>query len=613
MIRSGRLKSWAIASALVSASGGCPPHAALENVGVSGGGNGEQRAPSNGGADGGGEVENGLVGEVGGARDGGGSTGMGGAANGGGFEISGPAVLGDPVAARIFFSDLTSGPASGGYNGGGAIVTLYGNGFGEQRGDSSVTVGGVAAADYLLWSDARIAVQLGADARTGEIVVHSPSGASNGVPFTVRDGRIFCVAVNGDDGASGAFDQPWASLPHAVESVGPGDIIYAMNGVSAVSEHLSEAALSLESDGMPDAPIALLAFPGATVTVGDPGALHYGVRVAPPVGVHTSYWVIAGLRIRGRISALDIGGDGAVGWRVVGNDISCPNGDGPTGCFVASMVTEMRFLGNEVHDTGVVGASKQYHAAYFTTDSNHVEVAWNHVHDNNTCRAIQFHSSPLCLPDCGPGDTTGFNQYDLIVHDNLIHGDACDGIVFATVDPSQGPVEAYNNVIYDVGRGPDPSDGGASYAGIFLPGYVNNGPEGTGFVEVYNNTFYDCGARGGSAAGALARGEYSPGLVLRLRNNIIHQPAGQPYLSEESHADLVAGDHNLWFGNGPGPAFLAANVDADPRFVDLANRDFRLGEDSPAIDAGVDVGLSWDIIGAGRSAGSAIDLGALEH
>lgn len=533
------------------------------------------------------------------------------AGDGGNIDVPGPVLLGDPGAARIFFSDLTSGPSRGGYNDAGAVVTLYGNGFGDERGAATVTVGGGLAADYLAWGDTRIAFQLGSDARTGDIVVHTGAGDSNAVPFVVREGGIFCVSLDGNDQAGGAFGDCWASLPLAVDAVGPGDIIYVMDGVTAETEHRFNAALSIETDATADAPIALVAWPGAAVTIGVPEGLEMGLRAG--IGVPADYWVIAGLRFRGVTSAIELDGTGVEGWRVVGNDISCPDGDGQTGCFAASLATYVRFLGNEVHDTGIGGASKQYHAVYFTTDAVHVEVGWNYIHDNNTCRAIQFHSSPLCAPDCGPTDTTGFNQYDLIVHDNVIHGDACDGIVFATVDPSQGPVEAYNNVIYEVGRGPDPPDGAANYAGIYVPGYLNNGPEGTGVVEVYNNTIYDCGAQGGSAAGAIARDEYSPGLTLRLRNNIIVQPAGQPYLTADTHPDLLMGENNLWFGDGPGPAGLTGNIDADPRFVDGAAFDFRQDDGSPAIDAGIDIGLGWDIIGANRPEGEAVDLGAFER
>jgi len=52
-------------------------------------------------------------------------------------------------------------------------------------------------------------------------------------------------------------------------------------------------------------------------------------------------------------------------------------------------------------------------------------VGWNHIHDNFTCRALQFHSSPLCKPFLRGRRYNGFDQYDLHVHDNLIHGDNC--------------------------------------------------------------------------------------------------------------------------------------------------------------------------------------------
>src|SRR5262249_52503780 len=157
----------------------------------------------------------------------------------------------------------------------------------------------------------------------------------------------------------------------------------------------------------------------------------------------------------------------------------------------------------------------------------------NHIHDNFTCRAIQFHSSPLCSPTCGSGDTTGFNQYDLHVHDNRIHGDNCNGINFATVDPSRGTVEAYNNVIDHVGL-MDPLQLGGSFACIYVAGTTNNGAAGGGTVEVYNNTLVDCGANNSSNAsgsrGAVDNGGNNLALTIRMRNNVVYQLPGEIYL-----------------------------------------------------------------------------------
>jgi hypothetical protein len=524
----------------------------------------------------------------------------------------------DPV---LFFSDLESGPNSGGEGGLGVFITLWGEGFGLTRGGSTVTIGGQEVAHYVVWGQnnalARdldmIVVQPGPDVASGNIVVTANGKASNPLPFTVRPGNIYFVATTGnDEGNDGSFAQPWRTVAHAKNTIAAGDTVYIMDGVTETAEDTYGAVLSIETSGAQGAPKALVAYHAAIATIGSDG-LEFGIRV-PNIGIVADDWVIAKLVLRGQVEAVEIGGDGSSHWRVVGNDISCPVGDGQTGCFTAALASDIDFLGNEVHGVSRQGSqpSKQYHAVYFTTDTNHVEVGWNHIHDNDTCRAIQFHSSPLCVPECGPSDTTGFNQYDLSVHDNLIHGDVCDGINFATVDPSHGPVRAFNNIIYDVGRGPSPPDGDANYAGIFVAGGTNTGPDGTGDVEIFNNTLYDCGARGESDAGAFGRGPGSPGLFMHLQNNIIHAVGDEDYVAPSSNIALITGTHSLWFGAGGGPTFLTDNVNADPLFLGLAFRDFRLQADSPAVDAGINTGIDRDFTGVSRPQGLAFDIGAFE-
>ncbi len=378
-----------------------------------------------------------------------------------------------------------------------------------------------------------------------------------------------------------------------------------MDGVSQRTEDNFGAALSIETSGMSGAPKALVAYPGATATVGSTN-LEFGIRV-PNTGMAATDWVIARLVLRGQVQALDIGGDGASRWRIVGNDISCPVGDGQTGCLAAARASHIAFFGNEVHGISTQGPqpSKQYHAVYFTTDTNHVEVGWNHIHDNRTCRAVQFHSSPL-------DGNTGYNQYDLTVHDNLIHGDVCDGVNFATVDPSKGPVRAFNNIIYDVGSGPSPPDGEANYAGIHVAGATNSGRDGQGIVEIFNNTLFNCGAQRISDAGALSRGPGSPSLFMSLRNNIVYALSGEDYVGPSSDTSLITGMNNLWFGASALPSFLRNNLSADPMFVKLNSRDFHLQARSPAIDAGVNTGLSRDYAGISRPQGAAFDIGAHE-
>jgi hypothetical protein len=362
-----------------------------------------------------------------------------------------------------------------------------------------------------------------------------------------------------------------------------------------------------------------VAYPGARVTIGKAHGLDYGIRT-PNIASRADYWVISQLHIIGAKQAIDVGG---TGWKIVGNDIECPGGDGQVGCVEASQASGIKFYGNEVHNAGAGPvASKFYHAIYFSTDSNHIDVGWNHIHDNFTCRAVQFHSSPLCRPNCGARDQTGHNQFDLHVHDNLIHGDSCNGINFATVDPSKGAVEAYNNVIYHVGVA-DPKDGGGAFSCIYVAGITNTGPVGTGTVEVFNNTLYDCAAnRSRNSDGS--RGAFSAvggaGLTMRLRNNIVYQLPGEVYI--DGNKAQISGDKNLWFGAGNGPGQTTGNLNADPQFIDLGKLDFHLRGASPAHDAGTTVlpnnpfvvgkGGATDKDGVARPQGKAFDLGAYE-
>src|SRR5579864_3033687 len=501
---------------------------------------------------------------------------------------------------HIFYSDLDSGPALGGQDNQGAIVTIYGRRFGAARGNSSVSVGGSSAASYLVWSDTKIAFQIGVSAKSGEIVVHIPGTAdSNGVPFAVRQGKIYFVAVSGSDHNAGSFQSPWHTITRAKNAIGPGDIAYLMDGVSQTGVDDYGASLAIASSGEPGRPKALVAYPGATVVVGAASGPEFAIRT-PAIGERFNYWTLAGLTLRGGNQSLKL--VLVSGWRVVGNDMSCPNGDGAVGCFEAAGSENLRVLGNFIHDSGRRAASKQYHTLYLTTDSNHIEVGWNVIANNRSCRGIQFHSSPL--------DTnSGFNQFDLIVHDNLIHGQVCDGINFATIDPSKGPVMAYNNVIYNVGTGPDPQGELSNYACISSPGITNRGAPGSGTAEWFNNTLYDCGRRGGSNSGALNVGKASP--PVRLRNNIVYAKPGENYLEPSGDASRISGSNNLWFGTGNGPSRTSANVNADPRFSDVGNFDFHLQPGSPAHRAGVSVEIAADFDGVPRPQNNPA-LGAFE-
>ena len=519
---------------------------------------------------------------------------------------------------RILYSDLESGPKSGGENNAGAIVTVYGRWFGAVQGESYVTVGGGRAVSYRLWTDTRIAFQPGPAAQTGSIVVHTAAGNSNQVPFAVRAGRIFFVSTTGSDSGSGSFSSPWRSLLKARNTMAAGDITYAMNGVSQVTDDGEgwDSTFTLRAGWCGGgSPRALIAYPGAAVTIGHltkPGQGIRGVDSSAGGGACAGSWVFAGLTLRGR-TAVNLWGPSS-NWRFVANDLSCPAGDGASGCFAAALASGIRLLGNRVHDAGRAGASALYHGVYFGTDSNNFEMGWNVVSRVQGCRGVQAYSHPLgaFAPE------SGRNLYGISIHDNIIHDTQCDGIVLHTVDPSRGKVEVYNNVIYDAGLGNTPELTG-NWSCVNVVGGTNFGAAGGGVVDLYNNTMYNCGTNPRApyrdAANAIEYGGHNPDLTVRLRNNIVYQPRGVPYIVNFGRPGNVGGSNNLFFGNGtpPSNANLAQSIASDPLFAGLADKDFHIGAGSPARRAGVETGATIDIDGNPRGGPAGYDIGAYQY
>jgi hypothetical protein len=529
-------------------------------------------------------------------------------------------------APVLFFSDIASGPNTGGENGNGAYVTIYGNYLGASQGASTATAGGGSMGNCPVWGAAwlwyqKITCQLGPNAATGSLIVTVNGQASNPLPFTVAPGNVYFVATSGSDNNSGAFAKPWRTLLKARGAMLPGDITYAMDGVTQSTDDGTgwDAAFLLSGGGQGNwcsaagLPRALAAYPGATVTIGNPsgGLPDYGLRTSDCQG----NWVFSGIGFRGQTPALSGSG---TNYRFTGSDITCPytQGSGGGACFQTSQASYVTFYGNHVYNAGTANASALFQAVYFSTDSNDIDMGWNLVEYVHGCRGLQVHSSPL--GSGGAQDPTGHDQYDISIHDNTIHDMQCDGMIVDTVDPSQGPITVYNNVIYNAGMGPGNPEGTGGWNCINIPGSTENGPAGSGTVEVFNNTLFACGTFAsppyGSDNNAVAEnGGEAPGappIYVHIRNNLMDSvpttlfPGGVPYVvvwdpvtgepcANSQDCPWLFGTNNLMYGAGNPVTDLAqitGSVSADPLVVSTSLPDLHLTAGSPAIQAGAVIG-----------------------
>jgi hypothetical protein len=513
------------------------------------------------------------------------------------FAVSPVMAVNAPV---LFFADLISGPASGNsdttYSAtGGVYVTLYGNFLTSPtvtlNGASCLTV--VSQPATWMWYQ-RMVVELGTTCTTGNFVVTTAGGTSNGLAFTVRSGNIYYVKSTGNDSTgTGSFTAPWLTLLHARDTIAAGDTVYSID-VSQTADDGSgyNTCFVLSANaGTTGNPKAMVGYPGASVQIGNPtpSICPTGIR-SKGLSPYSDHWVFAEFNLRGRDGGINPYDDQE--WRIIGNDISCPNTNtgAQAGCVDPGGdgnrdTSAYEILGNNIHDAGTGNSpgtvTGLYHAFYLSEKHHNVEIGWNTIAKVVGGRCLQVNVN------VGPGD------YDIHIHDNLIHDCPEDGIVVTTADPHLGTFEIYNNVLYNTGTGPVPFDGGGQWNGINVQGWSNSGVTGeSGTYQVYNNTMYAVGTFTSQQGGGFAwqRGNTTTKSV-HYDNNIIYFTTGNVnwvYFDAVSpDINDISGSNNLFYNNGTPPTQVTSSVNSNPGFVSTSTPDLHLAlVTSPANGAG---------------------------
>ena len=184
-------------------------------------------------------------------------------------------------------------------------------------------------------------------------------------------------------------------------------------------------------------------------------------------------------------------------------------------------------------------------------------------------------AGPLATPEGGSSLYFGGDSSALTVRFNTFSNGAASGAVLDAVYMHAPGTRFHGNVFRDVPVGIGCRiDAGATPC------------------EVFHNVFF--GVPRPVTAGHVV-----------ARNNIFQLDGGAPAFDGVA---ALTQDHNL-FSAGAG---MPDSLVGDPRFSDPAAGDFRLRVDSPAIDAGVDVGLAEDRSGTPIPQGTAPEIGAYE-
>jgi hypothetical protein len=497
---------------------------------------------------------------------------------------------------RLFFTDLQSGPGTGGDGNNGVYLTLYGLGFGATRGTSTVTIGGVEVASYARWGDpgpARgletIVVQPGAAVVSGSVVVTVGGSASAGVQFTVRPGRIVFVSSS-------------AQLAAAVTGRQDGDVIYLRAGTYGATTPACSATAILALDETdaptPSLPVAFIGYPGEVAQLGDAAAPpKYGVCINYAAGGSTSKanFVFARLLFTHAVNATA----SAVGRaRFIGNTFSqTSQTDQDTGVIVVGdNAFNMRIWGNHFSQTGASANARGaiWFAGLGATDQiRDVDIAWNELDTYQNDSGVTLNANFTTL------------QVDTFyVHDNFFHDAPRSGVAI-DLDAnltSTSKVDVYNNVFK-----------GTTDGAIWV---TSNATQAS--IRVEHNTCYHDGVNNYGFELSFGAASGLKGSVL-LRNNIVN-PIGAAYMYAQYISVMpteVTASKNLYIDGAVASGYPGGDSASKytPQTTPFAStQTFELDPSSEAIDGGdAATFVTTDFYGRARTAGSGPDVGAVER
>ncbi|MCX7423752.1 MAG: right-handed parallel beta-helix repeat-containing protein, partial [Planctomycetia bacterium] len=412
-------------------------------------------------------------------------------------------------------------------------------------------------------------------------------------PITLHYATKFVSGDGNDANGDGSEANPWHSLQHAADNVGPGDYVIVKPG--------KYWGFNLTTDGKPDARITFHALAGVEIDEAFPGQQD-GINLEG-----ADFVTIEGFYVHDMPRA---------GLRSVNNE----------GVILRENVTDHNKMWgvltgwseNIIVENNVASQSQVEHGIYISNSADGAIVR-NNVVWGNRASGIQFNADRYL-----PGD--GVHSRNL-VEGNVVFENGRGGGAALNFDGFQDSV-VQNNLLYN-----NHATGIVLYVGLAADSSTNN--------LITNNTV----VMAEDARWALLMTDGSSGNVV-TNNILLNKNPNRGSMTVEHNSLPARSDNNIvqdlfqmdgyngsfasWqnFSGGMDTHSIVVNLadppgelgQADPPgsldslFVNPAANDYHLKSDSAAIDAGdPTIAPATDIFGHVRPTGAGVDIGAYEH
>lgn len=511
----------------------------------------------------------------------------------------------------VLFTDIESGPLSGGPNGLGVPISIFGKGFGATRGDSKVTIGGVEVAAYNTWGTNNannptldmLIVQPGVGTPSGPIVVTVAGKASNAdFSFSVNNGKVRYIATTGSDANPCSEASPCATILHAVSPsvTGPGDTVLVRGGTYIEGEMWIR---NVNGDG---------GTPGQQKTVknypNENPVFSNGTRGTI---IEANYMTFSGLRFTNG-KGIGVAETGDTG-RIIGDRFINLRADGAVAWSFIDTHGDDHTLAGNVCEATTSAVGTQGHC-YYVSYGNNLKLIYNigsgapgyglHIFDQRR-QANDFKRTIS----------------NVLVEGNILkNSKQRSGLILAMGD-EDGIGNRIQNVVIR-----NNIFTGNNHLGIALGGNISD-------IQIYNNTFYQNGRQ------ALLLAESGSLANITIKNNLFyHSPNSNCAIDCSWYQDAHMGftpatvqnlvvNNNGYFPGAPvilngvgsnqtniGAGGDAANVTGAISFANPLTFDFRLLSGSAAIDRGLNVSVAvpTDYNGVRRPQSGRVDIGAFE-